>query len=290
MSNHDRETWPAIEAQARDIVTALGPKWALQDSSPNPTEYRCWEAVRLADKLRVALEWPRQYSAAEWPRQYSAAARQPARLHVTLVWPTDAKGERRIVRTPYGMPEPTTSISMNATKPPATLAREILTRLVLRDGERLHAEALRLIEQADAAGEAQARIVATILAAEFGSHISQNSGSNVIYLGARSHGYTVRVDGEASIRFEAFSVDLPAALRILHALRVVECAQCGVAITEAQAGLSMARADEAPAWCADCCTAYLTAQRAHEEEDPHCTCSDCIARHTAKLDGQTRAV
>jgi hypothetical protein len=282
MSSHTRDAWPAQAAQARAIVDALGSGWVLQNASHEPAEWQCWEARRLADGLTVAFDWPQRYGAAKG---------KLARLEISGVWPVDGDGQKRIVRPAYGAEAPTTSITVDASKSAEVIAKDILRRLILPSTgfEPAYLEACRLIVAAQTAATAQAQTIAAILAAEPGAHTSRNSGPNVIYLGATSHGYTLRVDTATSIRFEPFNVDLPAALRILVALRKglpTVCDVCGTPISAAQAGLSMARAEGAAAWCADCCTAALTTQREHEEADPHCTCTDCIASHAAMLDGQ----
>lgn len=217
MSTHDREHWPAQRAQAAALVHALngslatvqtGAAWILEDASHSPDEWHCWRARRLSDDLRLAIEW------------YGAAARQPARLSIGLVWPVDAKLQPRVIRTPYKEADPVTSITVDASKAPAVIAKDV-TRRLLPSATTLHTEARRLIALADEASRAQAVTVAAILAAEPGAHRSQNGGGSesTIYLGPTSHGYCVRVDSDTSIRFEPFSVDLPAALRILEALR-----------------------------------------------------------------------
>lgn len=273
MSSHNRATWAAEEQQARAIVNALNAagagipqaaSWALEDGSGTPDEWHAWQLRRQSDDLRIGLAWP------DYPRSTQG------RITASLIWPSEGNG-RRVVRTPYGQPEPITAISMAASKPAAQLAKEILSRLVLKDAARLHVEALRLIAAAQESTRTMDQTVARILDASPGAHVSPNSGPHVVYLGRQSEGYTVRVDGANSVRFEAFSVNLPAALKILEALRRDPvCEACGKEITEAQAGLSRARAEGAPAWCPDCVTEDLTARAAHREADPHCTCPDCI--------------
>jgi hypothetical protein len=278
MSSHKREDWPAQEAQARAIVNAMGSGWVLRDESHEPAEWRCWEARRLSDGLSLAFDWP---------EGYGAAKHKGARLQISGVWPNDVAGQRVIIRTPYGEADAVTSITVDASKAPTTIAGDVLRRLVLASNgfERVYRQARELVATRSTYADLQARTVAAVLAAEPGAHISANSGGSTIYLGPTSHGYTLRVDGD-SVRFEPFSVPLAAALRILPVLRVSTCAQCGAKITETQAALSSQRADEADPWCKDCCTAALTAQREHEEDDPHCTCTDCVASHAAMLDGQ----
>lgn len=275
MSSHTRAAWASQEASARSIVVAInfapgaqtGENWILENTSKDPTEYQYLHARRLSDGLALAFDWPEAWRKAD--------KRQPARLTIALVWPTDAKGDRRILRTAYGQPEPITSISVDASKPADVIARDVRRRL-LPDATRLHLEALRLITQADQAASAQRATVAAILAVEPGSRLSANSGDGLIYLGASSHGYTLRVDTDRSIRFEPFSVDLPAALRILEALRRTVCHTCSAPISATQAAISTLRAEGAPARCADCISAELAHER-HTAEDPHCTCNDCIA-------------
>jgi hypothetical protein len=212
----ERENWPAVELQARQICAALNETpwpvgWVLEDASGSPEEYHCWRLRRkFPDDLRLSLDWPEAWRKAD-------RARGP-RITVSLVWPTDAKHSPRVIRTPYGQKDPITEITIDAGKPAAQIAADIMRRLVLKDGERLHAEAVRLIMAADVAQQAQQATVRAILAAEPGSRTSPNSGDSVIYLGAGSHGYTVRVDSDTSVRFEPFTVDLPVALRILEAL------------------------------------------------------------------------
>jgi hypothetical protein len=256
--NHTRSLWPAQETQARAIVLALeridgGPLgWTLEISGEPDDHWRRVEARRATDDLTLALDWP---------EAYGADKHKPARLGISLVWPYEGgKGQRRIVRTPYGEAEPTTAISVDASKPAETIARDIGRRLIPTCA-RLHTEALRLIAEAGQAAAAQARTVAAILAAEPGAHVSPNSDGSTIYLGPTSHGYTVRVDSEASIRFEPFNVDLPAALRILGVLR------------KRGAG-----ADPLISTGTD------QDQAIHEAEDPHCTCNDCVAAHAARLE------
>jgi hypothetical protein len=277
MSSHTRASWPAQAAQAGAIVSALGSGWVLLNASKDPDEYQYLQARRLADSLTLALDWPEAWRKADKHRS--------PRLTIALAWPSDAKGDRRIVRIRADQ-NLTTEISVDSTKPAETIAKDI-TRRLIPSVETLHAQAIQLIAQADTAASAQRATVAAILAAEPGSRLSANSGDSVIYLGAGSHGYTLRVDSDTSVRFEPFSVDLPAALRILAALRRAQgqysCSQCGDAINAVQVGLSQARYDGAPALCKDCVTAELT-QAAHEAEDPHCTCNDCIASHAARLE------
>jgi hypothetical protein len=278
MSSHTRDRWPAEAQQAGTIVSALGSGWVLLNTSHDPTEYQCLEARRQVDSLTLAFDWPEAWRKADKHRS--------PRLTISIVWPCNAKGDRRIVRTAYNEAEPVTSISVDSTKPATVIAKDISRRLI-PTVEKLHAEAIQLIAQSDTAASAQRATVAHLLAAEPGSRLSANSGESVIYLGPTSHGYTLRVDTDQSIRFEPFSVDLPAALRILAALRKAHgqyaCSQCGEAINAVQVGLSQARYDGAPALCKDCVTAELT-QAAHEAEDPHCTCNDCIASHAARIE------
>lgn len=255
MSSHDRIHWPQQEAHARAIVAALGPGWILRNPSHNPTEYQCWELHRPIDQLTLGLDWPEPYGAAKL---------KPARLAVALVWPAEGNGSRQTLRTPYGQPDPVTSISVDASKPAAAIAKDILRRLV-PSAERLNLEALTLIKHAQTAASAQQQTVAALLAAEPGAHLSPNSGGSTIYLGSGSHGYTLRVDTDRSIRFEPFSVDLPAALRILVALRRSTCHTCSAAISTTQAALSMLRAEGAPARCADCISAELAERAAAED-------------------------
>jgi hypothetical protein len=231
MSSHNRESWPAIELQARQICAALnagpwtaseaqklvelpavgGGRWVLEDASGSPEEWHCWRLRRqFPDDLRLSLDWPEAWRKAD--------KRNGPRIAIGLVWPTDAKHSPRVIRAPYGEKDPVTEITVDASKPAAVIAADIMRRLVLKDGERLHAEATRLIDLADKAQQAQQATVRAILAAEPGSRLSPNSGDSVIYLSARSHGYTVRVDSDTSVRFEPFTVDLPAALKILEAL------------------------------------------------------------------------
>ncbi len=277
MSSHNRDTWPAEEAQARAIVNALGEGWILRNESREPAEWQCWEARRLADGLALAFGWP---------TAYGAAKHKGPRLEIRGVWPAGIDGTPTVIRTPYGEADPVTSITVDASKPADTIAKDVLRRLV-PSFETLYRQARELISTRTTYADLESRTLAAILAAEPGARRSTNSGST-IYLGPGSHGYTLQVSGD-SVRFEPFSVDLPVALRILAALHKAPtfaefcpCEKCGAMISEAQASLSRARADDAAPWCADCCTAALTAQRAHEAEDPHCTCNDCIAALAAE--------
>jgi hypothetical protein len=264
MSSHARALWPAQAAQAGAIASALGSGWRLGNDSRDPDQYQCLRLIRAVDSLTLALDWPEPYGAAKG---------KPARVTISLVWPCNAKGDRRIVRAAYNQPEPTTSISVDGSKPAATIAKDISRRLI-PTAERLHAEAIQLIAQSDTAAAAQRATVAAILQAEPGSHLSQNSGEHTIYLGARSHGYTLRVDSDTSVRFEPFSVDLLTALKVLQLLRkapsfaeFTTCEACGASISEAQASLSRARADDADPTCADCLTLAATAAALAEGHD-----------------------
>jgi hypothetical protein len=219
MSSHTRASWPAQAAQAGEIVSALGSGWVLLNASKDPDEYQYLQARRLVDGLTLALDWPEAWRRADKHRS--------PRLTIALAWPCDAKGDRRIVRIQADQ-NLTTEISVDSTKPAGTIAKDI-TRRLIPSAETLHAQAIQLIAQSDTARAAQRATVAALLAAEPGSRLSANSGDSVIYLGPTSHGYTLRVDSDTSVRFEPFSVDLPAALRILEALRrpvVVEPIPC----------------------------------------------------------------
>lgn len=297
MSAKDSNDPAGHEAQARAIACELGDGWIAHDHTPPPEyQYRSWQLIRQADGLTLSLEWPEAYGAAKL---------KPARVIVSLVWPLDGERQRTILRAPYGQADYTTTITIDASKHAAQLAKEITRRLIVHV-EPLHVRALALIQQRHEAGADQAAAVARILATEPGAHISRNSGPNVIYLGPTSHGYTVRVDSATSVRFEAFSVDDPeTAIRVLHALRRT-CRDCGFTAghdrrcpkhadyvemleLEVEGARLIAQASEANATAATMISALAAvnrqvAQAQHEAEDPHCTCNDCILSHAARLE------
>jgi hypothetical protein len=167
-----------------------------------------------------------------------------------------------IPRTPYKAQAPTTSISVAASKTAAQIAPEALRRLI-HPCEPLHAEALRLIAERTAAKTRQQTAIDRILAQERanGAHVSRNGGGSTIYFGSTTRAYALQVDGDQSVRFEAFTCGIDQALRVLEALRVeapTTCEQCEAVISATQARVARLRAEGAPAWCADCCSAALT--------------------------------
>lgn len=210
MDNRKAENWPIMEASAKAIAYALAGQWGAVQVSREPAEWQTWHLRRSGDGLELALDWP---------TSYGAAKHQPDRLHVSLVWPIDGEGHNVVIRTPYQGVDPTTSITINAGKAPDTIAKEIRRRLIDADATRLHLEACAVVQRRKADKESATQLRDRILAASPGARISANSGPFVIYLGQQSHGYTLRVDGDQSVRFEAFSVPADVAIQVLAALR-----------------------------------------------------------------------
>lgn len=181
-------------------------QWTLLDASHTPAEWQCWELHRDEDDLTIGLDWPEGYG----------AKKGEERISIRYHWPTGHDGQKVIIRAPYKEPEPITSITVDARKPAHLIATDIYRRLIHKDVERVHGQALEHIERARARASRRSEIVQEIIDRIPGAHTSRNTGPYTVYLGADSPMYTLSVDGDDSIRFEAFSCPVDCAIRIIE--------------------------------------------------------------------------
>jgi hypothetical protein len=225
MSSHDRQFWTEQLAQGRAISTALGEGWILRDNSPAPDEWRAWHLRRLEDGLELDLTWEDKYSQ-DWRSKRGEAAR----LAIGGVWPKDHEGQS-VVPSQTEREGRRTQITVDQTKPAAVIAKDIERRL-LSSFTNLHKRAMEIVRSRAEYGSQTEQTMRAILAAIPGAHRGEHS-KTTIYLGEDNYAYTCVVQGE-SVRFEAFTAPLPAALVVLQALQkkpaapeTVDCPTCG---------------------------------------------------------------
>lgn len=262
-SRHNRQYWPAQEAQARALSTALGQGWIARNASPNPDEYQAWHLQRLEDGLELDLQWDDQGQ-----REDRAKRGEAVRLAVRGVWPRDHE-QQACVPTQTERGGHRTSITVDAGKPAEAIAKEIQRRL-LAGFTLLHRRAMDIVNRRGTYHTQIEQTLRTILEAIPGSYRGQHAKASV-YFRSENHAYSVSVQGE-SVRFEAFSCPAAVAIRVLQACQEQE-SQGAEDNPDLEGGFNTSeeRAEIDRIFAA------------HQVEDPHCTCPDCIEAHQAQV-------
>lgn len=172
-------------AQVQQIAAAMPKGWTWETD-------RAFRILRHADGYAIVLDWPTCWHGA------------PSRIDVRGWWPCDTKGKRY---TPYeGAPHITVTASKDAKK----IAGDIVRRF-LPEYFPLWGKTLERAEQMNLYYEQTAQSTAALVAA--GCRTSEHTSQ--VY--AHDSLYTLTVQGE-SVRFEAFSCQVPTAIALLHLL------------------------------------------------------------------------
>ncbi|SRR5712691_4941610 len=206
----NKADWAVHEAQARAITNGLnelGQSWSTRNVSQSPEEWQTWHAVRLADGLELSFGWP---------EAYGAARLKAPRVVINGIWPRDQSGAMCIPTHGRADGPRITEITADASKLPATIAKDI-TRRLLPHFEPSWRAAMQMAASHDVYRALTANTIAAILAAGVSARISQNSKESV-YLGSDSYAYSASAQGD-SVRFEAFSCPVDVAIAILRACR-----------------------------------------------------------------------
>lgn len=275
MRDTDVASWAAHEYMARAIVTAMGPHWTLIDASHEPAQWHDWRA-RRSDSLTLAFSWADKYS----------SFKDQNRLQIRGVYPHDQAGDVKVPSRTHEGKQPTTEISVEASKPAATIAKDINRRLI-PGFELVWRRAWEMANHADFYAQQVQDGMNQIIAAIPGAHRSPNSKGSV-YFDSAQHAYAVSVQGD-DVRFESFTCPLEVAILVLQATRKdPTCSACGIAITLVQAQLSTLRADDAEPTCKDCLGLAATAAAVAEGHD-YAYASDVARMQTEQAERRTAA-
>lgn len=266
------------DQQARAIAAALGAGWtvaALTEGERDNLKY----AGRTLQHRDPAATDPNAIRRAGYAigLSWNTYGRE-GRMVIGGRWPATQAGEPKIGTREGNYQQRqernwTTEITVALEKPAAAIAKDIQRRL-LPDYLEAYELGCAACERTEAQQADTGRTLAILLAAS-GARASQRSREEPGGYPADSHLYSFTVSGK-SVSFSAFSCPIEVALQIIEAAKKpAVCHRCEVAISRTQAGLSRARAEGAEALCADCVSAALTFQQ-HREDDPHCSCNDCL--------------
>lgn len=182
--------------QAAALASALGPEWAALDAAKDKRDpgqhWYDWYLKRVGG-MELNLNW------------------RDGRLRVDPRWPHQKNHGAQC--KPYEAPD--LGITLDPTRAPALLARDVYRRLVT-PYEDWYRQACDLRDARDRRDDRTAQNIDRLVR-NYGAHRPTN-GAGGIYLGSDSYGYRLDVSND-SVRFEHFSVPMAVAEKVLEALR-----------------------------------------------------------------------